>query len=114
MELGVSLADLDILQTKADEIQKAQALEAQAIKTAMATKQAVAEAKQAAADAEGAEEEAKKIAPQAREGCIDLFAADATHPDSAARCLHFREAVYPHAKLQRQLQGWRWSRRKLS
>ena len=64
------MADLDLLQTKADDIQKAQDLETQAIKTAMATTQALAEAKQAAAEAEGAEEEAKKIAQQARESCI--------------------------------------------
>ena len=71
MELGVSLAELEIPQAKADEIQKAQALADQAIMTALASKQALAEAKQAAADAEGVEEEARKIAQQAREGCSD-------------------------------------------
>ena len=55
------------LQAKADGIQKAQALAEQAIKTVLASKQALEEAKQAAAEAEDAEEEAKKIAQQVRE-----------------------------------------------
>ena len=71
MELSVSMAELEILQTKGDELQRAQALAEQAITAAVATKQALAEAKQAAADAEGAEEEARKLAQQAREGCSD-------------------------------------------